>query len=180
MKITHIFLTLSVSALAACTSSSTKTASVDSLSRDSSAVDTSFAAVEIKNDTTETVFNHYSTLKDALVESDSKSAATAGKELTSALSKVKGCEEAADLARTISESSDIKKQRAAFIALNTDLMGVMKNAPVSAGSIYMMYCPMANEGKGAYWFSANKEVKNPYYGAEMLTCGEVKEEITKK
>ena len=36
---------------------------------------------------------------------------------------------------------------------------------------------MFNEGKGGVWISQSKEIKNPFYGKEMLTCGEVKEII---
>jgi hypothetical protein len=36
---------------------------------------------------------------------------------------------------------------------------------------------MANDGNGGYWLSSEPQIKNPYYGDEMLECGEVKEEI---
>ena len=36
---------------------------------------------------------------------------------------------------------------------------------------------MANEGNGGYWLAAEQEVRNPYYGDEMLACGEVKRTI---
>ena len=44
-------------------------------------------------------------------------------------------------------------------------------------TIYYQFCPMARNGAGAYWLSAVKEIKNPYYGEAMLTCGENKEVI---
>lgn len=44
-------------------------------------------------------------------------------------------------------------------------------------TIYVQHCPMANKDKGADWLSLEKEVLNPYYGASMLKCGEVKEEV---
>jgi hypothetical protein len=36
---------------------------------------------------------------------------------------------------------------------------------------------MAADGKGASWLSDKREVRNPYYGDKMLTCGSVKESI---
>jgi Cu(I)/Ag(I) efflux system membrane fusion protein len=30
---------------------------------------------------------------------------------------------------------------------------------------------------GAYWISDSKEIRNPYFGDAMLTCGEVKKEL---
>jgi Cu(I)/Ag(I) efflux system membrane fusion protein len=36
---------------------------------------------------------------------------------------------------------------------------------------------MANGDAGAYWFSKDKDIKNPYFGDEMLKCGETKETL---
>lgn len=43
--------------------------------------------------------------------------------------------------------------------------------------LYVTYCPMAFDGKGAYWIAETKEISNPYFGAKMMKCGEVKEEL---
>ena len=43
--------------------------------------------------------------------------------------------------------------------------------------LYHDHCPMYNENKGAMWLSEMKEVKNPYYGSKMITCGTVEEVI---
>ena len=43
--------------------------------------------------------------------------------------------------------------------------------------VYVEFCPMADGDKGAYWASSEKEIRNPYYGASMLTCGEIKSTI---
>ena len=44
-------------------------------------------------------------------------------------------------------------------------------------SLYHDHCPMYNEKKGAMWLSEMKEVKNPYFGSGMPTCGTVEEVI---
>ena len=36
---------------------------------------------------------------------------------------------------------------------------------------------MAFGGRGARWLQSDKQVRNPYFGAEMLQCGEVVEVI---
>jgi Cu(I)/Ag(I) efflux system membrane fusion protein len=36
---------------------------------------------------------------------------------------------------------------------------------------------MAEKDKGAYWFSETKEIRNPYFGDEMLGCGENRETL---
>ena len=40
-------------------------------------------------------------------------------------------------------------------------------------TIYIQKCPMANNNKGAIWLSTDEEIRNPYYGDAMLTCGSV-------
>ena len=44
-------------------------------------------------------------------------------------------------------------------------------------TLYVQYCPMANGNKGAYWLSEAKEIRNPYMGAQKLTCGETKDTL---
>ena len=34
----------------------------------------------------------------------------------------------------------------------------------------LAYCPMVNKP----WLQKDKEIRNPYYGAAMLTCGSFK------
>jgi hypothetical protein len=36
---------------------------------------------------------------------------------------------------------------------------------------------MSNNGKGAFWISETKEIKNPYMGKAMFTSGSIKEEL---
>ncbi|MBC9795264.1 DUF3347 domain-containing protein [Sinomicrobium sp. FJxs] len=38
---------------------------------------------------------------------------------------------------------------------------------------------MYNENEGGKWLSADSEVKNPYFGQKMLSCGKVQKEINK-
>ena len=40
--------------------------------------------------------------------------------------------------------------------------------------VYHQFCPMAFNDAGAYWLSGTADIKNPYFGKKMLTCGEVK------
>jgi hypothetical protein len=35
---------------------------------------------------------------------------------------------------------------------------------------------MYDQGKSGYWISETKDIKNPYYGSEMLTCGGITNE----
>jgi Cu(I)/Ag(I) efflux system membrane fusion protein len=79
-------------------------------------------------------------------------------------------------ALAISKTSDIKKQRNHFIHLSAHLINAVKAFGINQ-TVYVEYCPMVNNDVGAYWLSMEKEVLNPYFGASMLRCGEVSDEI---
>jgi Cu(I)/Ag(I) efflux system membrane fusion protein len=36
---------------------------------------------------------------------------------------------------------------------------------------------MAFNNNGAYWVQKTKTINNPYFGASMLKCGEIKEKL---
>lgn len=129
---------------------------------------------------TNDAFKCYENLKDVLVTSNAAEAQKAAAELSVALRKFKGSENTAMLADKIAVSTDLADQRNNFTVLSNDAINLFKRSEISSGSIYVQYCPMANEGEGAYWLSSKEEIMNPYYGDEMLHCGEVKETIANK
>src|SRR5690606_25014835 len=43
--------------------------------------------------------------------------------------------------------------------------------------VYVQYCPMAFNDHGAYWLSADAEIRNPYFGRLLKECGEVLDTI---
>jgi hypothetical protein len=67
--------------------------------------------------------------------------------------------------------NNLDKQRAAFNDVSTIMWHLVKDSETVNGSVYYQYCPM----KKAWWLSREKEIKNPYYGSAMLTCGNVAE-----
>lgn len=56
-------------------------------------------------------------------------------------------------------------------------LAVQAFAPELVGSLHRMHCPMAFDNRGADWFQTVREVRNPYFGDEMLRCGEVTETL---
>jgi hypothetical protein len=76
-------------------------------------------------------------------------------------------------ATPISETKDIKKQREHFANLSNNMATLAKSVKLGTQPIYQAYCPM----KKANWLSSEKEIKNPYYGSTMLTCGSVVDTI---
>lgn len=74
-------------------------------------------------------------------------------------------------------SSDIEQQRVAYADFSDALYSAIKMFGTTGETIYYQFCPMARKGGGAYWLSDTKEIKNPYYGEAMSTCGETKETL---
>lgn len=79
-------------------------------------------------------------------------------------------------AAEMATSADIKEQRAHFKKLSTAITSAVQMYGVGQ-VVYNQYCPMADNNKGAYWLSNDKNVLNPYFGSAMLACGSVKQVI---
>ncbi|MGY8915099.1 MAG: DUF3347 domain-containing protein, partial [Flavobacteriales bacterium] len=77
----------------------------------------------------------------------------------------------------IASSDNLKSQRKAFSDLSNEMENLLRGT-ITSGKIYKDFCPMALNG-GAYWLSAIKDIRNPYYGAQMISCGKVTEVIEK-
>ena len=75
------------------------------------------------------------------------------------------------------ETEDISGLRTAFKPLSRDLIDLVKTMDSIDLPLFIEYCPMAENNTGADWLSTEAEIRNPYFGASMLGCGEVKEEI---
>lgn len=65
----------------------------------------------------------------------------------------------------------IDELREEFLALSEDIIAIAKTSNPTDQLLYVQLCPMANNSEGGSWLSFTKEIKNPYYGASMLTCG---------
>lgn len=74
-------------------------------------------------------------------------------------------------------TDDIEAQRTAFSSLSDNLYKSIKAYGLGTGTAYYDFCPMAFNNQGGFWLSDNKEIRNPYFGDKMLTCGRVTEEI---
>lgn len=136
--------------------------------------------IELKDPNVDMAYNQYLQLKDVLVLSDSVQTRNSAKLLVGHLAKITGYESTAKLANDIANESSLSKQRILFTSLSNELIIMFKKAEITSGSMFVQYCPMANEGEGGYWLASETEIRNPYYGDEMLNCGEVKETIEKK
>ena len=75
------------------------------------------------------------------------------------------------------QTHDINAQREAFAAFNLTFYQTVKDFGLEGLTTYYQYCPMAVDNKGAYWFSEIKDIRNPYFGDQMLQCGETSETL---
>lgn len=75
------------------------------------------------------------------------------------------------------ESGKDKDKRQNFVFLSTVIIKMTKAFGYGNQKLYVDYCPMANDNKGAYWLSQTKEIRNPYLGKKMPECGELKKEL---
>ena len=137
------------------------------------------------------VFAHYQHLTFALSNDDAQEAASGAKAISEAMAKVdksgftaEQTKMFADLEADIQEHTEhivdntknIAHQREHLVGLSEDLYDIAKT--FGAGkTYYKTFCPMYNNNQGAFWLSDSKEIRNPYFGSEMLTCGEIQEEI---
>mgnify|MGYP003645339679 CR=1 FL=1 len=76
-------------------------------------------------------------------------------------------------ANDIENSSEIAIQRGHFKHLSAHMISSVQLFGINQ-EVYSEFCPMADNNKGAFWLSLEKEIRNPYYGEAMLKCGEVK------
>ena len=136
------------------------------------------------------VFDLYFELKDALVQTNGKAASTGAKALVLAIEKVKMGEleikvhdvwmikmkSLVENSEKLSKSTDPAVQRGYFAGLSEPMYELIKVSSPNA-TIYYQKCPMYNNGKGANWLSKESEIKNPFYGSMMMTCGSTIEKI---
>ena len=71
----------------------------------------------------------------------------------------------------------LENKRSYFSHISEIMNCTIKSFGLKQGNLFVIFCPMAFDQKGAYWVSDSKAIQNPYMGAKMSTCGEIKEEL---
>ncbi len=127
-------------------------------------------------------------IKNSLTKDDSNSAANAGKSLLKVFNSISTnsltenqkkqylniVNDAKEHAEHIAKNAGkIDHQREHFTTLSKNVSNLIK-AFGTKQKLYQDYCPMYNDGKDGFWISETKEIRNPYYGSEMLNCGTIK------
>ncbi|TKC01850.1 DUF3347 domain-containing protein [Pedobacter cryotolerans] len=144
---------------------------------DAAPVEKTAVSVSLKDDKLNAVYQHYVHLTNALVNGDMIEAKVAVNAIELGSKALNNGGSLATLAAKIGAAKDIESQRTLYADLSTDFIERVKSAGLNSGEIYVEYCPMALNDKGAAWLSNQKEIRNPYFGESMMTCGEVKETL---
>ena len=83
----------------------------------------------------------------------------------------KDAEALAVTAKKLEDAKDIAAARTAFGELSAALVAYAEKTKSELGAdVRVAYCPMVNKP----WLQKDKEIKNPYYGAAMISCGSFK------
>ena len=142
---------------------------------------------KMKDAKAEAILASYFILKDALVADDSKMAAQAGLKLETSLKNFDKSSYTKDQQKELNDiivdatehaqhiaKSHLDHQREHFKTLSKDIADMVAITGTKS-TLYEQFCPMYDGGSA--WLSINKEVRNPFYGSQMLKCGKVKREI---
>lgn len=140
------------------------------------------------------VVSQYLLLKDAFVDSNEQDVEAAAKKTLEVLNKVdmtllkgdahnkwmKLQKPIKDNLNGIIQMKGIEMKRSHFSIVSDKLSEAINQFGVHStetSALYLEFCPMAFDNKGAFWISGDKEIRNPYFGDKMLSCGEVKQII---
>jgi hypothetical protein len=83
----------------------------------------------------------------------------------------KDAEALVSTAKKLESAKDIAAARTAFGEVSAALVTYAEKTKSDLGAdVRVAYCPMVNKP----WLQKDKEIRNPYYGASMLSCGSFK------
>lgn len=123
------------------------------------------------------IYLQYLQLTEALINNDLANAKIAANAIEAGAREIDGASILVPPAGKILSAANIETQRSAFAELSTAMERLIKKQGLSGGELYIDFCPMALNDKGATWISTEKEIRNPYFGEVMMNCGDIQETI---
>jgi len=131
------------------------------------------------------MLQNYLGIKNALIDGNSEKAAASSAAMFEAMKGFDKSLLTAEQKKTYDDiESDLKDhaehiskskldhQREHFAMMSKDMYDMVK--AFGAGmTLYHDHCPMFKDG--SMWLSESKDIRNPYYGEKMMTCGSVEE-----
>ena len=164
--------------LAACGRPGNKTSEQDhhtSAAQPTAVINSNTAA--LKDPNLDAVYQQYQKLVEALIAGDANAAKLPALAIEAGAREIPGATTVAKAAAEISAATDLNGQRLAFAKLNEVFIKLVKQTGTDNGKLYIAHCPMALDDEGASWVTNTREIKNPYFGSSMLTCGTVTETL---
>ena len=138
----------------------------------------------LKNSYDNDLIGLYLRIKDALIATNAEEATNAAKSMKNILLNENdisvNLKNLNLIIEEIINNNEIKDKRTSFYELSKSLVKALKNKSIETNQgrdIYIQFCPMAMNNKGAIWLSTDYNVLNPYYGETMLKCGVVRDTI---
>jgi Cu(I)/Ag(I) efflux system membrane fusion protein len=135
----------------------------------------------------ENVLKSYLLMKNAFVSSDAVQVSAFAKATASSLKVINASslgkmeqshiKKSIEMLDAIATNDILENQRTHYVILNENMVPIAMNIGSLDPTLYVQKCPMANNNKGAVWLSREKDIRNPYYGEQMMTCGSVIETL---
>jgi hypothetical protein len=124
----------------------------------------------------EKILSQYSKIHSSLAEDSTEGVDAAAKSIQELASLLKSADPASeklgeDIARAAQsiQGENLEQTRLEFFELSKPLLVYLNTYYSGKETYYRFYCDMAKKG----WVQSEKEIRNPYYGSSMLTCGEL-------
>lgn len=133
--------------------------------------------VSLNDDLLNSVYSHYTKLTAALIDGDVAEAKVAANAIALGAGKMNKGKDLVAFSTKIMDTDDLDVQRNAYASLSKIFIERAKKSGMNSGKLYVAYCPMAMDDKGASWLSNQQDIRNPYFGESMLDCGTVEETI---
>ena len=159
--------------------------------KEATVVPITFTDVDAKAATAiQEITGDYLQIKNALANDNGSEAAAGGKAMNEAIGKLDKSlltavqkkifdnteESLKEDAEHIGKKGDKVEHQRQHFATMSEAMYMLVKAFGAGKTIYHDHCPMYNESQGgAMWLSETKEIRNPYYGNKMITCGSAEE-----
>jgi Cu(I)/Ag(I) efflux system membrane fusion protein len=137
------------------------------------------------------MFEAYLLIQVALADDDLKAGQAGAKKLTEALVEAE-FDASSDAKKAWGEYSKMLGENAEVLTRSQTIEEARKSFEFLSGAIVMIlrvlgnpldrplheaHCPMARGSQGGTWIQEGKDVDNPYFGAAMLTCGDITTKI---
>lgn len=80
-------------------------------------------------------------------------------------------------ATAIVSNTDWTKKYRSLQTISDQFFDMLRTVQYKGGKVYQQHCPMAFDNTGANWLSQQPAIRNPYFGDDMLECGQNQDSV---